>query len=62
MITCVSCGTRFPTRADLTTLVESPTGLYRVHQDEPLQEGEELFRGCPQCMTDAYLFEGGLFK
>lgn len=61
-IVCNRCGRRFADFFDLPLFVEkqkSADDVYveRYIRGEPLEEGEVVFRGCPQCKTDAYLMD-----
>lgn len=61
-IVCNRCGRRFADFFDLPLFVEkqkSADDVYveRYIRGEPLEEGEAVFRGCPQCRTDAYLMD-----
>lgn len=56
MTICTNCETVFATEDDIPLLVEWEDGEVKVLEvGKFTKPGGEVFRGCPHCMTDAYL-------
>ncbi|MBE6666881.1 MAG: hypothetical protein E7607_01030 [Ruminococcaceae bacterium] len=61
-IVCNKCGRKFKDEDELQRFVEAqiaPDDVYirKYIRGEPLEEGEVIFRGCPNCKCDAYLMD-----
>lgn len=61
-IACNKCGRRFTDDRDLTLFVETTVaaddvGIRRYVRGEALEDNEIVFKGCPNCRTDAYLMD-----